>query len=136
MLSWAILGAVIAISAAAIFYTAERLRRESLATMESMQALSISRNPAQNFAWVEIDFGNGKKRLFRGEVGREAYPLRATIESIAKDSDLPIKIHGGSITEIEGIAGVWNIYRNSEMLAAPLGSLQITGGERYVIRLK
>lgn len=87
-----------------------------------------------NSAIIEIDFNNGKKRAFEGELGKEVYPLHLALQSVTDEGNFSLSLEGPSIKEIAGVSGPWKIYQNGAVAKGPLESLTITGGDYYVLK--
>lgn len=86
------------------------------------------------YAVIEIDFNNGKKRAFEGELGGGVYPLALALQSVAEEGQFAVSIKEGSVEHIAGVNGPWKIYQNGAILQRPPESLTITGGDYYVLK--
>ena len=91
-------------------------------------------NQKKHLAWIEVDFGEGKRRLFEGEVGGETYALLPALLSVAESGEFRIKVSGGRITEIAGVPATWAVYRNEKTIGTNINLLILQAGDRYAIR--
>ncbi|MBI3420799.1 MAG: hypothetical protein HY006_01940 [Candidatus Sungbacteria bacterium] len=90
-----------------------------------------------NHGWIEIDFGNGKKRVFEGMMGDIHYPLHQALSAIAQSGKLSLRINKGEIRMLDGFMsppGTWQVYRNGIPANAPIEAMMLTKGDRYLLR--
>lgn len=138
-LSWLIIGVTVLIALAVLFYSNNNFYQEFINESKSLQNYVIPRSTKANQAFIELDFGNGKKRAFRGEVDGRTYDLKSSLELIAKEAQFTFRERSGRIEKLADIgnaSGVWKIYRNGEKINLPLQELMITGGDKYVLRFE
>ena len=104
--------------------------------------LNVSRNAAKTplislnkslKGWVEIDYSNGKKRVFVGDFYRE-FPLATVLSASFDSGKLKLVIKNGVIESVGGVKGRWVIYQNKKPLGSKLSSLTIKGGDKYTIK--
>lgn len=89
--------------------------------------------PNAHTARIEIDFSNGAKRVFEGELG-ESYPLLIALTSVAEEGNFQFETQKDAIKEIAGVGGSWRIYKNGAYIDAPLNNLTVKGGDRYMLK--
>lgn len=138
-LSWLIVGVTVLIAFAVLFYANNNFYQEFITDSKSLRDYAIPKNPKAGRALIELDFGNGKKRAFRGEVGSATYDLKSSLELIAKEAKFTFKEKNGSVeklADVSNASGVWKIYRNGEMVTLPLQKLTVAGGDKYVLRFE
>ncbi len=90
-------------------------------------------------AWIELDFGDGRKRIFEGTVDHHQYLLKHSLEAAAGEARLKLAFRDGILIRIENTgnpAGVWSIYRNGKRITDPLVTLIIRRGNRYTFRFE
>lgn len=131
--TWIILSGVTAAAVLAILLSINGYHREYFETSDYIANLPI---PKAEAALIELDFGDGKRRIFRGAVNKDVYPLDTALNSAAENGNFSFKIKDGALAELAGISGEWNIYRNGEQINTSLRELNITGGDRYTFRHK
>ena len=96
--------------------------------------LPLGNTPQEiNTARIEIDFNNGSRRVFEGEL-KESYPLLLALESVAEEGSFQLKTQKDIIKQIAGVGGSWKIYKNGVPTNAPLNDLVVSGGDRYMLR--
>ena len=111
-----------------LIWSANRgLNRESL-SITAYQAGSKE-------AWLEFDFGNGKKRMFVGSF-ENPIPLSMVLSANSREIGLSYKTKGDKIERIDGKIGNWAIYRNNQIIKSPFSKLTVRGGDKYVLRLQ
>lgn len=88
------------------------------------------------YAQVEVDFGNGSKRFFKGRVGSYTYALSEVLDSIAENGDLSLRVRNGDIAELAGFAGEdkWRVYLGGVEKKEPVENLTVRAGDRFVLR--
>ncbi len=127
-----LLGVIFLITLASFWYLNLDFNREIKMLTESVSGEGVS--PRR--AFIEIDFGNGTRRLFTSEVVG-SYPLHMTLtHSIAKEGRLDIKLGENRIEKIGDFeAGVkkWRIYRNGKPVTENLQQLRVSGGDKYTL---
>lgn len=128
-------GAVFFVVIGLIIYFDEN--KEFLSILTNRNGVPSFSAPNSELAWVEFDFGSGKKRLFEGEVDQHIYPLKAVLASIADDKNIPLEVQDGKIGKIADVKdenGSWNIYRNGQMVEEHIDRIIITGGDHYTVK--
>lgn len=111
----------------------EELKKESQIIAE------ISIVPRQKLAWVEFDFGDGKKRLFEGVVDSQKYNLKVALRAVADEGRFDYKVVDGNLRVLAGVggnSGKWMVYRNSKLADVPLDKLVIAAGDHYTFRFE
>lgn len=99
-----------------------------------VETTAIPKDPR---AWVEIDFGNGKKREFEGDAVASPQTLFQSLLIIAKDAHLSITFRNNTIYGINGQnsgTNKWVIYKNGILTVLPPQELMINRGDHYVIK--
>jgi hypothetical protein len=130
---WIVFVATAILTASLIFYAKKEIEKEISLANDAANAIFI---PRAQYSWIEIDFGNGKKRLFQGRVEEEVF-LSAALSNITRDNKLSFLIKNGSIQELDGKKNAtdrWRIYKNGEQMPPPLNLLLIASGDHYTIR--
>lgn len=138
-LSWLIVGLAVLIALAVLFYANNNFYQEFITDSKSLQNYAIPKKTKTDHALVELDFGNGKKRAFKGEVDGRTYDLKSSLELIAQEARFAFREKNGRIeklADISNASGVWKIYKNGEKTSRPLQELTITGGDKYVLRFE
>lgn len=133
---WVILGMVAVLALLVIFYSLNSFNADFLKNSESINALVI---PKHERALIEINFGNGKKRVFAGDVKNEVYPLETALKSAAENGKFTFQIKNGFIRRLAergDSRNSWAIYKNDEKVAAHIGELTIARGDRYIFKLE
>lgn len=130
VISWIIVGCATAIALALVAVANNRFYQEFLRVNE---AVSLPARPAA--AWIEIDFGNGTKRLFQGTIGSKQYSLSSALESAGREGGFTFRVERGVLDSLGGVSGKWEIYRNGVLIDDLFSELTIRGGERYSFRL-
>ncbi len=93
--------------------------------------------PKDPRAWIEIDFGNGKKREFEGDAVASPQTLFQSLSTISKDAKLSFTFRKNAIYEINGqrtSTGKWVIYKNGILTDLPLQELMVNRGDHYLIK--
>ena len=137
--AWFIVGLTILIALAVLFYANSNFYQEFTKTTEEVHNYAIPQKTKISHAIVELDFGNGKKRAFRGEVDGETYGFKYSLDLIAKVGKFNYREKNGWIDNLSGIGGtpgLWNIYRNGAPAEKLLHKLTVTGGDKYVLRFE
>ena len=137
--AWLIVGVAILIALVVLFYANSNFYQELIKTSEEMHNYAIPQKTKDHNAIVEFDFGNGKKRAFRGEVNGKIYGFKYSLDLIAKVGKFTYREKNGWIDNLAGVggaAGVWNVYRNGKPAEKSLPKLTVTGGDKYVLRFE
>lgn len=90
--------------------------------------------PEHGTAWIELDFGNGSKRLFEGNLRGRAYPLLTGLDAAADAGNFRYKIGTGKIVSLAGIQGNWKIYKNNGLITDPVDKIILEKGDQYSLR--
>lgn len=138
-LSWILVGLTVFIALVVLFYANSNFYQEFINTSESLNNYAIPKNSKAEHAFVELDFGNGQRRAFRGEVDGATYGLKDSLELISKVADFTFREKNGRIENLAGVGnapGSWKIYKNGEPHNQPLPQLTITKGDKYVLRFE
>lgn len=132
---WVALFSVFLAAVAAIFVWNASFYNEFLAYFKATPAVSLGKNTA---ARVTIDFGNGKKRAFEGDVMSPisaAEALRAA--STAGRFSLNMAL-SGEISDINGVRELrekgWRWYLNGEPQLRPMPDVLIRGGDKILLK--
>ena len=86
-------------------------------------------------AKIELDFNNGKKRLFAGDLDA-VYPLRSALDSISAEGGFTYSVRNGKVENIGEVRGAWAVYKNGVRVEESLDSLIIEGGDHYAFRVE
>ena len=138
-LSWLIVGLTVLIALAVLFYANNNFYQEFIINSKLLSSYTIPKNAKVKHALIELDFGNGKKRAFRGEVDDTIYDLKSSLEIIAKEAKFTFREKNGRIEKLADIgnaSGVWKIYQNGQVVNQSLQELTVTGGDKYVLRFE
>ncbi|MDP3710118.1 MAG: hypothetical protein Q8R29_00115 [bacterium] len=106
--------------------------KEYLSVSKSLSSPITSMNESVK-GWVEIDYSNGKKRIFVADFYQE-FSLATVLESSFGSGKLKLVIKNGGIESIGGVKGHWVIYRNKKLVGPKLNGLTIKGGDNYTIK--
>ena len=128
---WIVIGGAAAAAMLAVVLSNNNYYREYWGTSEYIAKLAV---PKKEAALIELDFGGGKRRMFRGAVDKEVYPLEVALSSAAQNGNFSFQVKDEALIEIAGIRGGWSIYRNGEEVHAAWDKLSITGGDKYTFR--
>ncbi len=112
-----------------IWHATKNLDRE----IDFVQEIRVA-TPALTRAWIEIDFGNGRRRVFEGDVGHHQYLVKPLLETVARERKLALAFKKGSVRHIGGVGtplGIWKIRWNDKDIDVPLETLMIKAGDRY-----
>lgn len=130
---WGILVVVVLVALGIMWYAERGFYRDS-----GFQTSPIRSKPPTGYARIEVDFGNGSRRLFEGEVDGTSYPLHAVLGSAAEEGGFTVTFSDGSVQEIAGVgngAGKWLVYRNGRKLGrASVDQIMIGDGDHYTLR--
>lgn len=131
---WVILAVVLLIALALMWYAERGFYRDSGMFTDQVGGAV----PKNGYAWIEVDFGDGTKRLFEGDVDGGSYSLDAVLGSAAQEGGFTVTIRDGVVHELAGVGnagGVWLVYRNGQKLnEKSIGQLTVGGGDRYTFR--
>lgn len=130
LLCWLITGFAVILFLGIVLYANISFRKDLTYSMDSLNNPNI---PLQN-AWIEFDFGNGKKRTFTGDFTGE-YPLSSVLKSAAEKGKFSIQFNNGRIEKVDNIKGSWKIYRNNEIASIALDKLTIKSGDKYLLKI-
>lgn len=137
--SWLIVGLTVFIALVILFYANSNFYQEFTNTSESLNNLAIPKNAKAEYALIELNFGNGKRRAFRGGVDGGVYDLKSSLELIAKEADFTFREKNGQIENLAGVKnapGAWKIYKNGQLHSQPLHQLTVASGDKYVLRFE
>lgn len=137
--SWLIVGLTVFIALVILFYANSNFYQEFTNTSESLNNLAIPKSAKMEYALIELNFGNGKRRAFRGAVDGGIYDLKSSLELIAKEADFTFREKNGRIENLAGVKsapGAWKIYKNGQPHSQPLQQLTVAGGDKYVLRFE
>ena len=118
-----------------IILRAEHEFKEEERKMEQSEIRLDLHSKAKELAWVEIDFGD-KKRRFEGMVDGTTYSFEIALQSVAEAGKFTFRSNGEKINSVDGIGkkGRWVIYRNGTVEKKPLNALTIASGDTYTLR--
>lgn len=123
--------ALLAVSAfGIILYTNKSFLEEHDRIMKELSALEI---PKSRYAFIEIDFGNGEKRRFEGNLHNTTYQFPIVFKTVAEVGKFSYRWRDGGIEHIDGIRGPWKVYRNGALTTAPPHKLMIRAGDSYTL---
>lgn len=128
---WIVIGGAAAAAVIALIFSISSYYREYWDTSNYIAQIPI---PQKETALMEFDFGEGRRRLFRGEIAKETYPLDAALRSAAENGNFTFQVKDGALVEIAGRRGDWSIYLNGEKISTAWDGLNITGGDKYTFR--
>lgn len=138
--TWIIIAVSFALATGVIFYSNDSFYEDYKSNTEMMSNSPLpSRPEIDGVARVEMDFGNGLKRAFEGEVSNNPYPLITVLDVISEEGNFKWAARDGKIAGIAGVAnqtGSWKIYKNGSLKEEGLEQLSVTGGDRYVLRFE
>lgn len=137
-LSWLLVGIFFIAAVMILAYANNKFYQEFLADTEKTGNYVIPKRPVQQPALVEVDFGNGKKRLFSGELGNDPQELKSSLKDIAAIGRFSFKEKNGRITEVAGIGsnGKWLVYQNGDKVDLALDNLNVWAGDKYTLRFE
>lgn len=121
------------------FFVAAGVMLNAYRELNRMDYLSVTPPPSlpqsseTQEAKIELDFNNGKRRLFVGELAT-AYRLPVAIRAVAEEGRFTYQIEDGKIRELAGVRGEWKIYRNGEPVGEAVELLVIKNGDHYVFK--
>lgn len=105
---------------------------------EAIQREDSADAASEERALVEIDFGDGRRRMFEGSAPVFFHPLDFALTSAAEAGRFSVTVRDGRIAELAGINGAlggrWRVYRGQEQIRDPVDRVIIRNGEHYVIR--
>ena len=136
-LFWTVLGIVYISSLTLISYANDSFDKEvTLLISPSKASYAPPVHISEKRAWIEIDFGNGKKRMFESALGEENYSLETALASAARAGNFSFSAENGRINHIAHIdnPGAWRVYRNGNITQSSIKNLTITGGDRYTFK--
>ena len=135
--SWLVVSVSVAFALSLIFYHNNIFYQESLSQTKYLASSPIPKKPtgSQN-AWIELDMGINKNRLFAGDLGDGIYPLRVALDSAAEAGKFTYKVRRGNIYLLGGISGNWKIYKNGAAPNESLEKLTIAAQDKYLLRLE
>ena len=132
---WFIIGIAALGAAFLIFWAENRYERELERDLKViLQSKSAVRD---KYALLEVDFGNGKKRYFQGDVNGYQYTLSDVLDSAANNGKFSLTLRNGDIAELAGIydsGGSWKIYLNDREQNTSADALVVEAGDKYVLR--
>ena len=117
-----------------IFYVSENFNKEMDGLLGVGGGKETLSEKNQRF-WIELDFGNGKKRLFELMAENPEYPLAPALITISEFGGFAVEIKkDGTIARIDGVGGRWGIYKNGEKVEESAREFVVRAGERLTIR--
>lgn len=135
--AWITLGAVFAASLVLIAQSYNQFLAENRELADET-AVSALRPRDEGYAWIELDFGGGRRRMFEGEVGSAAYSLESGLRAASAAGNFTYTVRKGVIKEIAGVQtsfnGIWRIYRNSALVQEMLDAMTLAQGDTYTFR--
>ena len=99
--------------------------------------VTFKSTPKEDRAWVEIYFGDARRRVFEGSMEGQTYPLALALESVAQAGKFTYRARDGRIEKIAGVGdtkGEWIVFRNQQRERRPISILSIAPGDRYTLR--
>jgi len=133
---WIIVFFACALAIFTVFYVSENFSEElrQLVRFSEISPESGSSQTQERF-WIELDFGNGKKRLFEIKPDHQGYPLEPALVTTSEYGDFTVELRSdGTIASIDGLQGKWGVYQNGRKVSDSVSILFATGGERFVIK--
>lgn len=137
--AWLTVGITVLVALTILLYANNNFHQEFTETNEKMLDYAIPKKTKTGQALVEFDFGNGKKRAFKGEVDGGTYGFKYSLDLIAKVGKFTYKEKNGWIDHLAGVggaSGIWNIYKNEKPADKSLHRLTVTGGDKYLLRFE
>lgn len=131
---WAIVAVAALGTLAGIFILSGYLEKESAIAPEQ----SVSQKKNGGGAHVLIDFGNGKKRAFRGEVVRGMTAYDALVAS-REVGGFSLSFQGDAINEIDGVKNnshIWRSYVNGTPITGLPQFKEVKAGDEIVFRFE
>ncbi|QQG45682.1 MAG: hypothetical protein HYW89_02055 [Candidatus Sungiibacteriota bacterium] len=122
--TWIIVGIASALALGFIFWANNNFYQEYLKEVQSPVPLLL---PRHDRAWIEIDFGENKKRVFEGAVGGHVYRLPSVLESIVKEAGISLR---------PPRSRKWTVYSNNKTVPKSLSEITVAAGDRYLLRLE
>jgi len=139
-ISWAIIIILFVAALGSVFYFNNKFYQEVvLSTSPAVPTQKAAEIRKARMVWVEIDFGNGAKRLFEGDIDGQEYSLKDSLQIISDTGQFALKTKEGKITSLAGIGGSigeWRIYKNNELANQGIDDLTIKGGDKYLLRFE
>lgn len=134
MYYWAIVGVAALGTLAGVYILSGYLEKESAIA----PGQSVSQKKNADGARVVIDFGNGKKRAFRGEVVRGMTVYDALVAS-REVGGFSLSFKGDAIDEIGGIKNnshIWRSYMNGKPITGLPQFEEVKPGDEIVFRFE
>lgn len=131
---WAIIGLYVVLILLLVNHSYSRSIKEfeALSLYSAKNRLAGADKPRK--AWVELDYGNGKKRLFLGEFDKK-YPFYTVLYAAAQKGTINFSTDKkGKIEKIDKVKSDWRIYHNGQYSGLVLDGMTIGGGDEYVIK--
>lgn len=132
---WFIVGIAALAAAFSVLWTEQKYERE---LAHDLEILLPSRSATENkYTLIEVDFGNGQKRYFQGQVGEYQYTFSEALDSAANNGKFSLTVRNGDIAELAGIydsGGSWKVYLNGREQKAPVDKFIVSAGEKYVLK--
>ncbi len=136
--AWIVFGAALAVALFVIMQSYDRFLDEERALLDSARAPAVaSRFVHAGRAWIEIDFGNGGRRMFEGDLGDLIYPLESGLRAASRAGDFTYEIRKGRIVELAGVHNAeeqWRVYRNRQRIQAAVEDITLAQGNTYTFR--
>lgn len=131
--SWSLIAASSVAAFTAMFFANSKFYSESLNDAQKIQEIVM---PERNRVWIELDFSNGSKRLFEGDLREGSYPLTAALQTAAEAGNFSYKIEKGRIISLAKRNGNWEIYHNDNLTKNAIEKITINKGDTYSFRLR
>ncbi|KKU06011.1 MAG: hypothetical protein UX07_C0009G0015 [Parcubacteria group bacterium GW2011_GWA2_45_30] len=132
---WFLIGIAALLAAFSVIWAEQRYERELERDLKViLQSKSAVRD---KYALLEVDFGNGKKRYFQGDVNGYQYTLSEVLDSAANNGKFSLTLRNGDIAELAGIydsGGSWKIYLNDREQNMSADALVVEAGDMYALR--
>lgn len=133
LVPWLCIGAASLSAVIAIAFFHQVFNREIALSLKSVYEI---RMPVR-LGFIQIDFGNGRKRRFQGELGNTASSLEDALRAIAQETGMSLSIVEGKVISVDSVGGTdgeWKIYRGAVPTDKNLKELSVAPGTEYAIR--
>lgn len=132
---WLLIGIAFLAAVFSVLGTERQYERELAREMEIVLGRPESTENA--YALIDVDFGNGSRRRFRGMVDGYRYTLAEALNSAAENGSFSYTLQNGAITELAEVSagrGLWRVYKNGAEQKVPVEKLLVSAGDQYVLR--
>lgn len=133
---WFFTAVILIVALLSILVGYRDFQKEMGETSQNMSSYPLNKSRNQRQAYVEFDFGNGRKRIFTGDMSKEIYSIPSTLKAASRAGGFDFRIAAGKLEKVNGGEGEWEIYLNSQKTNKSIDQLTITGGDHYLFRLK